>query len=87
MEKKFEDGEISYKRELYCNLLFEDSNVGRFFIDFLVDGRVVVEVKSRDEIYKKDIAQTLAYMKLKKVGVGLVIVFSNKGVIKKRLVN
>lgn len=85
-EKELTDAGLSFKRELYCNLMYKDSKVGRFFIDFTVEGRVAIELKARGSIYDRDIAQLLGYMKLAKIKIGLVILFGKKGVEKKRLI-
>lgn len=85
-EKELRNSKISYRREQYCNLLYKDSKIGRFFIDFLIEEKVVIEIKARGKIFDKDIAQTLSYMKLKKIKVGLIILFGEKGVKSKRLI-
>jgi len=85
-EKELQDQNIKFKRELYCNLMYKNSKVGRFFIDFLIEEKVVLEIKARGEIFDKDVAQTLAYMKMKNIRVGLIILFGEKGVKTKRLI-
>jgi GxxExxY protein len=51
-------------------------------IDLLVDGRLIVEVKSVEQLLKIHEAQILTYMRLSKVKVGLLINF-NVPVLKK----
>ncbi|OPZ23566.1 MAG: hypothetical protein BWZ03_00462 [bacterium ADurb.BinA186] len=86
LENKFTSAGLNFKRECYCRLDVEGSKVGHFFLDFLVDGCVVVELKARNEIFKRDISQVLYYMKIKNVKVGLILLFSDNGVKVKRLV-
>jgi GxxExxY protein len=45
-------------------------------IDLLVDGRLIVEVKSVEQLLKIHEAQILTYMRLSKVKVGLLINFN-----------
>ena len=45
-------------------------------MDFLVDDRLIVELKSVDQLLKVHEAQILTYMKLAKVKVGLLINFN-----------
>ncbi len=45
-------------------------------IDLLVDDRMIVELKSVDQLLKIHEAQVLTYMKLTEVGVGLLINFN-----------
>lgn len=86
MEKEFRDQSVNYEKELYCEIKYKDYRVGFFRLDFLVEDKVAVEIKVRDELYTKDIAQLLTYLKIKSVEVGLLIVFTNSGVEFKRLV-
>ena len=86
LEKELQNHKIKYNRELYCNLLYKDSKIGRFFIDFLVDEKIVLAVKARGEIFDKDVAQVLGYMKLKNITVGLIILFGKKVIKQKRLI-
>jgi GxxExxY protein len=44
-------------------------------IDLLVDGKVIVEVKARETIHLIDKAQTLTYMRLGEIKLGLLINF------------
>ena len=57
-------------------------------MDFLVDGKLIIEIKSVDELTGVHQAQLLTYMKLMKVPIGLLVNFNvallKKGV--KRLV-
>ena len=45
-------------------------------LDFLVDGRLIVELKSVEQLQRIHQAQLLTYMKLAKVSVGLLINFN-----------
>lgn len=85
-EKELQSKKIRFKRELYCNFIYKNSKIGRFFIDFLIDEKVVVEIKARGDIVDKDMSQTLAYMKLNNIKVGLILLFGEKVVKKKRLI-
>lgn len=45
---------IKYKRECYSKILYDGEVVGKYFLDFLIEDKMAVEVKVRREIYKKD---------------------------------
>jgi GxxExxY protein len=83
---KLKQNDISYETENYCEVVFEKVVVGKFRLDLLVEDKVVVELKVRDRVYPKDTAQLLTYMRIKSVKVGLVILFTHKGVVVKRFV-
>lgn len=77
---------LKYKKECYCKLMVDDSNVGSYRLDFLVEDKIVVELKSRDTIYKKDISQILNYLKFNGIKIGLLLYFGNFKVKIKRLI-
>lgn len=85
-ENKLKDLSTEYLRENYCKILVDDKRVGSYKLDFLVDKKVIVELKVRDTFLNKDIAQVLTYMRLNKIKVGLILLFTNKKVEVKRLV-
>jgi len=87
MAKAFDSKKIVYTKEQYGKIIFQGAIVGRYFIDFLVDSKIAVELKVRNELYNQDIVQLLNYLKSKNLRVGLLIAFTNKGVKLKRIVN
>lgn len=80
------ESEIKYVREKYSQLIVCDKKIGGHRVDFLIDNKIVVEMKCRNEIYPKDIAQVLNYLKVNKIKLGLVFCFTSKGVKIKRLI-
>lgn len=79
--------DISFERECYGKIIFQGAVIGKYFLDFLVENKVAVELKVRSEIYQTDIGQLLDYIKSKELEVGLLIVFTKSGLKIKRMVN
>lgn len=67
--------------------MFQGSIVGKYYIDFLINNKVVVELKVRNKMYEKDCSQILDYMKSQKIPTGLLILLTSEGVKIKRFVN
>jgi len=86
-EKLLEENDIKYQREKYGVVKFNGTNIGKYFLDFLIDGKVALEFKVRNEIYETDVNQLLNYIKLEKIRIGLLIVFTKNGLKLKRLIN
>ena len=77
-------------RELYSKLEYQGKIISGFYIDLLVqDGgeKIVVELKIAEDIYQKHFYQLLAYLKNNKLPLGLLIVFTSKKVLIKRVIN
>lgn len=86
-EKSLAINNLSYKREVYGSITFKNQNIGRYYLNFLVENSVAVEMKVRNEIYQQDVIQLLNYLKAEKLTVGLIAVFTKNGVKIKRLAN
>jgi GxxExxY protein len=86
-ENKLKDHELIYRRVEYCKVMVDGKRVGSFMLDFLVDNKIIVEFKVRNIIMNQDIAQVLTYMKMNKIRIGLIMLFTNKKVCVKRLIN
>jgi GxxExxY protein len=83
---ELDKAKINYTKEDYCKLIYKGKRVGGFYADLVIGNCLVVELKARGEIYDRDIAQTLAYMEMKNIKVGLILLFSKDRVKIKRLV-
>lgn len=79
--------QINYSKEKYGKILFEGEVVGKYFIDFVVEDKIAVELKVRNEIYQTHLNQLLNYLKSEKLKIGLLLAISKNGVLIKRLVN
>ena len=86
MAKELNLSQVPFKRECYGKIMYRNEVIGRYFLDFLVDQRVAVELKVRNHNYSSDEAQLLGYLRSNKVKVGLLLTISNTGVKIKRFV-
>lgn len=87
LAKEFDLNKIPYGKEHYGKILYRDEIVGKYFLDFLVNDKVAVELKVRNHNYSSDEAQLLGYLKSNKIKIGLLLTITNTGVKIKRLIN
>ena len=87
LEIDFIKNDIAYDEELKVYLEHGDSNIGYYCLDFLVDGRIIVELKSKPGISLSDIKQVLAYLETHKIKLGIIINFGGNSLETKRIVN
>lgn len=78
---------IAYEKQLYAPVVFGERNVGKYYFDFLVEDKVVIELKVGDRYTKKDIEQVLRYLQVHDISLGIIARFTSRGVIIKRIVN
>lgn len=78
---------IQYREQFYMPLLFQGKNIGKFFFDFLIESKMIVEIKKDGRFSKKYIDQVNQYLKISGVKLALLVNFGKDGVKFKRLVN
>ena len=79
---------LEFQREIEQDIYYRDlpEPIGRRRADFVVEGKVLVELKAIKELEDVHLAQTLNYLKAYKLEVGLLINFGSKSLTFKRLV-
>jgi GxxExxY protein len=80
--------ELSYAREIEQEIFYKELQepIGTRRADFVVEGKVLVELKAIIELEDVHLAQVLNYLKAYKLEVGLLINFGSKSLTFKRLV-
>ena len=73
---EFELRHIKYERQKEITLKYKDRNVGKYRIDFLIEDKVILELKAVDTIHKIFEAQLLTYLKAMGQRVGLLLNFN-----------
>ena len=79
---------LSYSREIEQEIFYKELQepIGTRRADFVVEGKVLVELKALIELEDVHLAQILNYLKAYKLEVGLLINFGSKSLTFKRLV-
>ena len=75
------------KEQLLTPLLYNNKSIGRYFLDFLINDRIVLEIKIANQVYPKAIKQVLGYLKANNLKLGIIAVLNKDGVIIKRVLN
>ena len=77
---------ISYQRELEVPIYYRDRQIGTRRVDFLVQEKVLVELKAISKIDDIHLAQVINYLEAFKLPLGLLINFGEKSLYFKRFV-
>ena len=79
---------LSYAREIEQEIFYKELHepIGTRRADFIVEGKVLVELKAVIELQDVHMAQVLNYLKAYRLEVGLLINFGSKSLTFKRLV-
>ena len=76
---------LQFMRELEIPIYYQDIEVGRRRVDFLVDDKILVELKAVAQLEKIHLAQGLNYLEAFKMEIGLLINFGTTKLEFKRL--
>lgn len=78
---------LPYKRELYFPICYNGKIISKYYYDFLIDDKIVIELKVANNFYQRDINQLLAYLKHNNFKLGILVLFTRKGLLYKRIAN
>lgn len=76
---------ILFKELVPVDLSFDNQTIGRYYLDFIIDNKIVLEIKVTPRFYIRHIRQVLAYLKANDLGLGILVSFTRNGVIFKRI--
>jgi len=83
---EFEKANLLFVRELEMPIFYDDVNIGTRRVDFLVEEKILVELKAVSQLEKVHWAQALNYLEAFKLEIGLLINFGNTRLEFKRLI-
>jgi len=86
-EEEYKDKGLHFKKECPVKIFYKDRLIAKYYLDFLIEDKVVVELKVANDFYTKDVKQILAYLKGNNYRLGLLIIFNKEGVKVKRIIN
>ena len=78
---------LGYARELEMSIHYEGIDVGTRRVDFLVEDKIMVELKALTKLEDVHLSQTLNYLEAYKLETGLLINFGSKSLEFKRVTN
>ena len=84
---EFQLQNIGFEKQKEVPVFYKNKQVKQFICDFLVDSRVIVELKAIKEITEIEKLQVVNYLKAGGFQVGLLLNFGQKSLEYKRLVN
>lgn len=87
LSEALRDVKVNFVEQLSSPLKYQNKIIGRNYLDFLVEKKIIVEIKKGNRFSKKHIEQVLDYLKLSNLELAILINFANEGVMFKRIIN
>ncbi len=86
LSEELKEQEIPFKREEKFNVQYNGKNVGYEIIDFLVFGKIAIELKATKEIMDLHAKQVIGYLKGANLKLGLILNFGKSKLEIKRVI-
>ena len=81
------DAKLSFQKEVHSPIVLKDNNIGNYFLDFLTEDKIVLEIKTGEKFLKQNIAQIYSYLKTKNLKLGILANFTKEGLKFRRIIN
>ncbi len=75
------------KRQSPIKVYYDDSQVGLYFADLLIDEKVIVELKAAEGLCEEHETQLINYLKATEIEVGILLNFGKKPEIRRKVFN
>lgn len=82
-----QEEKISFREQAPIPLEFSNKIIGRYFADFVIENKIVLELKRGLRINRLHAHQLIAYLKATKLRLGILAYFGTDGVFFKRMLN
>lgn len=79
--------QIKFQEQYHVPLTYHGAPVGKYFLDFLIEDKIILELKRGKFVPANLIHQTKQYLSALKLKLALIACFTNSGVVIKRILN
>ncbi|MDO8261258.1 MAG: GxxExxY protein [Candidatus Magasanikbacteria bacterium] len=87
LEFAFTDNDIKYLPQAPYRVRYKEKVIGRYFMDFIIEDKIVLEIKRNDHFSRNDFNQLVGYLKATGYKLGILASFSSRGLKFKRVLN
>ena len=84
---KLKENNINFREQFPIEIIFDNNKIGKYFLDFLIEDKIILEIKKMDKFLKSNFDQTYAYLKSTKLELGILANFTKMGLQYKRIIN
>lgn len=87
LESLLETNKLPFERELLARQLYNGKEIGKYYFDFLIDDKIILELKVRPSLGYTHIKQVVDYLKTSNYKLAILIYFTRDGVKYRRVLN
>ena len=86
LEIELKNAKINYQREVKFNNTYKGKLLPHYYVsDFIIDNKIVLEIKAIESLTKSHVKQTLNYLAASKIKLGLLVNFGEDSLTYKRI--
>jgi GxxExxY protein len=87
LETAFTELGLEFKSQCPYKIFYKGKEIGRNFVDFIIENKVVLEIKKNGRFSRRNIEQVNQYLKVTNLKLAILINFTPQGIKYKRLIN
>ncbi len=78
---------IPFREQVLVEIKVGDEVIAKGYADFIIDEKIILEIKKGNSFRKNNIDQLYSYLKMTRLNLGILANFTAKGLLYKRIVN
>jgi len=78
---------IKFAKELSVDLTYNGEKIGKYRLDFFIDDKIILEIKTVPRLNPTDFKQVTAYLRSKNIKLGILANFRTEKLTSKRILN
>lgn len=82
-----QENKIKFIKEISVDLTYNNKKIGKYFLDFLIENKIILEIKTVPRLHPKDFKQVLAYLIANNTELGILANFSSDKLTYSRVLN
>jgi GxxExxY protein len=87
ISKELKRSGLKFKKEVLVEIRYENESIGKYFLDFVIEDLVILEVKAQRYYTPRFFKQTLAYLKQTDLPLAIIVNFRGDKLRYKRVIN
>jgi len=87
LSKEFDRLNVAYKEEVFIPFTYKSSRAINYFADFVVEDKILLELKVVNKLGYTHVRQVLDYLKTAHIKLGILLYFTSDGVKYRRVLN
>ena len=76
---------IGFIEQVWANLIYDGEKINQYRLDFIIEHKIVLELKVTPKFTPRDIMQVLGYLKQSNLKLGILVSLNRNDVIYKRI--